>query len=615
MCGIAGVIDLQGETPGHNILERMGNVIAHRGPDSCGVYSAPGIGFSHRRLSIIDLSSNGHQPMSNEDGTIWLVYNGEIYNYQEVRKDLVNRGHQFKSNTDTETIIHAYEEYGTQSLDRFNGMFAFALWDNNKQLLLAARDRIGIKPFYYYFNGNIFIFGSEIKAILCHPEVSREVNFDAVRQYLIYGHSYDDKTWYKNIRQLPPGFILQLENGELTTRKYWDMNFNVDYNRSFQSFEEELRAIVIDALRLNLRSDVPVGAYLSGGVDSSTIVALAAKELKNGIHTFSAAYEGKAYDERKYINIVSREFNTSHHEVTPSYIDVPQLLTRLLWHLDEPVVGAAGLPMYRVAEMVASTGVKVVNGGQGADELFGGYPPFFVLAARNLLDGVRGKGAHGPIEELLRIPQYLSKGGAFKRLWNRRNLSDPTWIKGIKDIHDARIEGMKIITKNNLYLQPFEFSSYLSVKHYLPGLLQVEDRMSMAWSIESRVPLLDYRIVELAGKIPSWMKVRKGISKYILREAVRGITPNAILDRKDKKGFPVPTGSWFAKELKEFLIKTLVETPMLSSEVIDQSAVIEMISAHESGKQDFSAQLWLILNTELWFRGVATNWQEAGGIH
>ncbi len=615
MCGIAGIFDSRGETPETRILERMGEVIAHRGPDSSGVFAAPGIGFSHRRLSIIDLSLNGHQPMTNEDGTVWIVYNGEIYNYREIREDLVRRGHRFKSNTDTETIIHAYEEYGTECLGLFNGMFAFSLWDSRNRLLFAARDRIGIKPFYYHFNGQQFIFGSEIKAILCHPAVPCKVNLDSVRQYLVYGHTYDDQTWYSGIRQLPPGFLLKVQDGALTLRQYWDFDFNIDYGRSFQSVTEELRALLKDTIRLHMRSDVQVGAYLSGGIDSSTIVALAAQELRNGIHTFSSAYpEGKEYDERKFIKVVSQQYNTCHHEVTPSYQDVPRLLTRLLWHLDEPVVGAAGLPMYRVAEMVASTGVKVVNGGQGADELFGGYPPFFVLAARNLCNGVCGKGPSGPFEELLRTPQYLVNGGAFKRLWNRFSSPAPVWIRGVKNVRDAALEGIQTVTNSKAFLQPFELNSYLLVKHYLPGLLHQEDRMSMAWSIESRVPLLDYRLVEFAGKIPSWMKVRYGISKYILRQAARGITPDAVLDRKDKKGYPVPTGKWFANELRDYVTSTLVKTPLLSSDVIDQGAVTDMVDTHVNGKQDFSAQLWLILNTELWFRGVETNWQEVGGV-
>lgn len=616
MCGIAGIIDINGDKPDQILLERMGNTIAHRGPDDWGIYSGPGIGFIHRRLSIIDLSSNGHQPMCNEDGTIWIVFNGEIYNYGELTKSLINHGHRFKSNTDTEVIIHAYEQYGIECLQHLNGMFAFSLWDSRTKRLFSARDRLGIKPYYYCFNGKQLIFGSEIKAILCSPIVNSVPNLGAIRQYLLFGHPYDDSTWYKGIRQLDPGSYLLMENGRVTTHKYWDVCFDIDFTRSCESFTEELGALLADSVRMHFRSDVPVGAYLSGGIDSSSIVALAAQGSNEHMHTFAAAYsEGKEYDERKYINIVAQKFSTQHHEVMPSYLDIPNLLKKIIWHLDEPVIGAAVLPMYRVCEMVASNGVKVVNGGQGADELFGGYPPYFALATRNLLDGVLGRGKIGPIMEYSHIPQYLIKGGVLSRLWNRLTPDmQVSWLKGTKSIRDSQIEGEQLVKNLQPSLQPFELASYLQIKNYLPGLLHQEDRMSMAWSVESRVPFLDYRIVELAAKIPSWMKVQNGISKYILRSAMKGITPSAILDRKDKKGYPVPTSKWFKGELRDFMKKTLIDVPLMSGDIIDQNAVTQMIQAHISGRQDFGGPLWLILNTELWFQGVANDLQ-SGGIN
>lgn len=605
MCGIAGIIDINDDLPDHTLLERMGDIIAHRGPDDSGIYLEHGIGLIHRRLSIIDLSPKGHQPMCNEDGTIWIVFNGEIYNYAQLTVSLSNCGHMFKSNTDTEVIIHAYEQFGIECVQHLNGMFAFALWDSRNKRLFAARDRLGIKPLYYYYNGKQLIFGSEIKAILCCPNVQSVPNLDAIKQYLLFGHSYDDSTWYTGIRKLEPGSYLVLEHGELTLHKYWDVIFDIDYSRSSELFEEELQTILADSVRLHFRSDVPVGAYLSGGIDSSSIVALIANESKESMHTFSSAYsEGKEYDERKYINIVSKKFSTQHHEVIPSYVDIPNLLKRIIWHLDEPVIGAAVLPMYRVCEMVASSGVKVVNGGQGADELFGGYPPYFALAARNLLDGILGRGELGPIMEYAQIPQYLVKGGVFNRLWNRitPNGVQMSWLKGTNNIRDSQIEHLQFVKDLQPYLQPLEMASYLQIKNYLPGLLHQEDRMSMAWSVESRVPFLDYRIVELAAKIPSWLKVRNGTSKYILRRAMRGITPSAILERKDKKGYPVPTSKWFNRELRAYIKKTLVDAPLMSADIIDQSAVAQMVQAHISGKQDFGGTLWLILNTEIWFQ-------------
>jgi asparagine synthase (glutamine-hydrolysing) len=610
VCGIAGVVDAQGEKTVPDVLEGMAAVMKYRGPDDQGLWTVPGVGMCHRRLSIIDLTAAGRQPMSNEDGSIHLVYNGEIYNYGEIADELTAAGHRFRSHTDSEVVVHAWEEWGAACLHRFNGMFAFALWDGPDSTLFAARDRLGIKPFYFHFDGRRFIFASEVKALLRHPQVMVEPDLDAVRQYLLHSHPVDDRTWYRGIRQLLPGCSLLLRNGEMETRPYWDLRFEIDTSRSPGSFAEELRVLVRDSVRLRLRSDVPVGAHLSGGVDSSSIVALMASDLPQ-MHTFSAAYaEGSAYDERKYIDIVSRRFRTRHHVVTPSSSDLPALLPRLIWHLDEPVIGPAILPMYRVSQMVRENGVLVVSGGQGADEIFGGYPPFFTLAARNLVADLGGRRG-SPWSELVRIPAYVIQGGSFARWKGRfRREGGVEWLREAGRPRDRLVAAMEAQARAHPELGPFELASYRGVKHYLRGLLHQEDRMSMAWSVESRVPLLDYRIVELAGRMPSWIKIRDGVSKRVLRDAARGITPDPILDRKDKQGYPVPIAKWFAGDLAGYLHRTLGESPLAAADVLDSRGVAAMVRDHTEGRRDCSDRLWLALNTELWFRGLAGGWRE-----
>jgi asparagine synthase (glutamine-hydrolysing) len=605
MCGIAGIIDTNGAVPEIDLLRQMGSILSHRGPDGHGTYSGPGVGLSHRRLSIIDLSTDGHQPMSNGDGTVWLVYNGEIYNYRELTVELEHLGHRFRTRSDTEVIIHAYQEWGSACVDHFNGMFAFALWDERKKRFFAARDRLGIKPFYYFFDGRRLVFGSEIKALLVDPAVTVRPDEETIRKYLIFGNSIGETTWYQGVNKLPPGHKLELYEGTLQVQEYWDVKFQLDYSRKEELFVDELRELLTDSVHLQLRSDVPVGAHLSGGVDSSTVVALAARELNN-LHTFSSAYaEGPAYDERHYIDIVSQQFGTRHHVVLPSAEDLPRLLPMLIWHMDEPVIGAAILPMYRVSEMVQRQGIKVVNGGQGADESFGGYPPYFVHAAYNLINSFKGR-QRGPWSELGRLPQYFSKGGAFSRFSARLNFGSgtPAWIRNVKTIRNESLDYTELMKQKMPGLQPFELASYLDLKHYLPGLLQQEDRMSMAWSIESRVPLLDHRIIELAARMPSWMKVRRGWSKSVLRNAARGITPNAILDRKDKKGYPVPIARWFREDLANYLRSTLLDSQLHSGSLIDQYELRKVVEQHQSGQADHSGILWRALTTEIWYRGL-----------
>jgi asparagine synthase (glutamine-hydrolysing) len=606
MCGIAGIVEVRGGLPSTAVIQRMASSIAHRGPDDFGWHVAPGIAMANRRLSIIDLSSSGHQPMFSRDGAICLVLNGEIYNYRELAEELRAEGVVFDGSSDTEVILRSYEREGPTCITRFNGMFAIAVWEEKRKRFVAARDRLGVKPFYYWFDGTRLVFGSEVKALLQYPGVAAVPNEEAIREYLLFGHSLQHQTWYRGIVELPPGSMLILEDGRIRIEQYWELRYEVDHKRSYGSFTEELRALLEDAVRLHLRSDVPVGAHLSGGIDSSSIVALSTRLLGRPIHTFSAAFEGAAYDERPYIRIVSDCFRTHHHELTPAPDELPRLLPKLIWYLDEPVIGAAVLPMYRISQMVAASGVKVVNGGQGADELFGGYPPFFVSAARNIVESLSAS-ARAPLREIASVPEYLLRGGAVNRLFRRRFAREgPSWLR-LSGSVEAQAREQWTTAAEKGPSSPFEAMSYLSVKHYLPGLLHQEDRMSMAASVESRVPLLDYRVVEFSARVPSWYKVRNGVLKAILRDSMRGIVPAEILDRGDKKGYPVPTTEWFRGPLAAYL-NDLLAGSIVASDFVDVAVARQMAGDHAAGKADHGSALWKILNLELWFRGVSTGW-------
>lgn len=613
MCGIAGVWLRNQDTPTESVITTMRLTMRHRGPDDCGSHREPGVGLGHQRLSIFDLSIDGHQPMTNEDQTLWLVFNGAIYNFKELRQELVAAGHVFRSRTDSEVILHAYEQFGDRFVERLDGMFSFALWDRPRRRLVAARDRMGIKPFYYWWDGSMFVFASEIKAILRHPGVSITPNLDAIQQYLLFSHDYDDSTWFAGVRKLPPATCLVLSEDGLELSPYWDLRFEADHSTSEAEFSGQLRETVLAAMHQHLRSDVPIGCHLSGGIDSSSIVAMAAREQGPGLHTFSSAFtDAPQFDERRYIDIVASQFGTRHHVVLPAANDLPRLLPRLIWLLDEPVIGPAVLPMYRINEMVSTTEVKVVCGGQGADELFGGYPYFYLHAARNVTRALAARTANRPpLGEILRVPQYYWQGNAARWLVGRwSHGARIEWLRGQGTYREALARRYRELTSGLDALPAFERATHLAVKHYLPGLLHQEDRMSMAWAIESRVPLLDHRIVELAARMPSWVKVRRGVSKSILRSAMRGITPDTILDRRDKMGFPVPIGPWFRRELSEWVAGVLLSDRLAAAELIDPAGVREVFQLHASGTADQSQTIWKMLNLELWYRGVRDGWRE-----
>ncbi len=604
MCGIAGYWNRNIREKGNEyVLKSMAQAIAHRGPDDEGYYlNNEGVALAHKRLSIIDLSPNGHQPMFSSDQRFILIYNGEIFNYLLLADELKKQGVKFRSNSDSEVIIEYYRIYGERCLEYFNGMFAFIIWDVEKQNMFAARDRIGIKPLYYYATNDIFVFGSEIKALLKHPLVPKQPNSEAINNYLVLSHQLDDQTWFKDVKLLEPGFFLQIDREKIVKKKYWNPCIEVNYTRTYSDVKEELRSKIIDAIKLHQISDVPVGSHLSGGVDSSTIVAIASRMGKGDFHTFSSSFSGLGgeFDENKEIDVVKEVFKTIHHTVTSDPQKVMESLPEMLYAMDEPVVGPAMLPMYFVNKLINQHGIRVVNGGQGVDELFGGYLPSYTLAAQNILSLIKSR-KKVPINEVLNIASYLQKGGTFKRLFNRTKSDVISLYKDKNTYPDAISRYLNTADQIGIGELKFEKSMYMSLKHYLPGLLQQEDRMSMLWSIESRVPFLDHRLVELALTIPSYYKVKNGVLKSIFREAVRGLVPDIVLDNRIKRGYPTPISIWSKNEMAPFFVKTLKKDNSGVNDFIDMDSVQLMLNSHISGNGDYTTSLWSALCTKVWF--------------
>lgn len=609
MCGIAGIVSFTGEPAEVNVLEQMGRSMAHRGPDDGGVYRGPGVALIHRRLSILDLSQGGHQPMSNPERNLWIVFNGEIYNFMEIKNRLIKLGYSFQTASDTEVVIAAYQAFGQDCLKLFNGMFSFVIWDVQKKQLFAARDRIGIKPFFYYYNGSTFVFSSEIKTILQSGKVGFSPNPLAIQQYALHAYTTDDLTWYKEINKLLPGQYLFLDVTGIKIKTYWELQTKPDYTLRFENCIEELKFLLRRSIHEHLVSDVPVGAHLSGGIDSSSIVSLMSERMGPGIPTFSGNYEfGEQYSEQKFINLIVSRFSTDHHQIHPTAHDFTTLLYKLIWHLDEPTAGPGAFSQMLVCQLIKDAGIKVVNGGQGGDELFGGYPRYLSSYFRTILNNARRLSSFPPLTELIQLPgfvigHYLSS--KFLPFLNHHPSSSTCWrpfspsplAESLENVLPMKAEG-----------SPFEMALSHDIKYYLPALLHIEDRTSMAHSIESRVPMLDHRIVEFAARLPPHMKIRHGTLKAILREAMRGTVPDDILKRKDKKGFPTPIDIWFREEALSWISNILLNRPLLADAWVDQKVLATMIPEHASGVANHSRAIWSALNLELWALGNDTGW-------
>lgn len=624
MCGIAGIINTNNRPADVEILNAMSRALHHRGPDDAGEYVNGPVALASRRLSIIDLAG-GKQPITNEDGSIVTVYNGETYNYLELRTQLQAEGHILTTHTDTETIVHLYEKMGPDCLTRLNGMYAFALWDANKRRLMLARDRFGIKPLYYTYNGERLAFASEIKALCTLPGFRVEPEPAALVDYAVFQYSPGEHTFFKGVKKLLPGHFLLFEpdTGKLSTHQYWDLPCHddlLDFTHDEAYFAEKLLLIIEDAVRIQLRSDVPVGSHLSGGLDSSSVASLAANLLGTPIHTFSGGFQdGQAFDETHYARIVSAAIASSHHEIWPTAEDFASIMPALIYFMDEPAAGPGLFPQYYVSRLAAEN-VKVVLGGQGGDELGAGYARYLVaLFERALRDEVYNAEdwiSNFRLSEMLphlsQLRQYApmlqaymgadlfgSDGSRYYALVRR---SDPARLLS-PDVLNAAGDYSPFAEYSAIFSRP-QTTSYLNrmlyfdAKAMLPALLHVEDRTSMAVSLESRVPLLDHRIAELFATIPDKLKMKEGQLKYIYKRAMKNTVPPAIMERKDKMGFPVPTAQWFKGPLRTWLSDILLSPRTLERVIVRPEAIQGAIT----GDATYGREVWGLLCLELWFR-------------
>ncbi|HEY6046620.1 MAG TPA: asparagine synthase (glutamine-hydrolyzing) [Pyrinomonadaceae bacterium] len=623
MCGIAGFInhqDRRDADAARAVLERMCGAIAHRGPDDQGVLVSGAAAMGMRRLSIIDLAG-GHQPMSGCDSEVTIVFNGEIYNYRELQRELEARGHRFKTHSDTETIVHAYEEYGRKCVAHLRGMFAFAIWNGRTQELFIARDRAGEKPLYYTTTtSGTLVFGSELKSLREHPEVGAEIDFEALDAYLTFGYVPDPLTIFRGVHKLPPGHYLISKDRAVRVEQYWDFPYQEAQSAPVQNEAdcvEELRALLDEAVRGQLVADVPLGAFLSGGVDSSTVVGLMARHTGRPVKTFSIGFHEDSYNELKYARIAAQKFGTEHHEliVTP---EICEIVDELVWHFDEPFADSSAIPTYMVSKL-AREHVKVVLSGDGGDELFGGYTRYALDQKRNGFGRIPRMVREGIMQPLGRQLPH----GAWGRNYVHNVALDPL---------DRYIEDISVFTRLNkplLYTSDFrarlhesaaaarfrEHAArsradnsldpllYLDSKTYLPGdILTKVDRMSMAVSLESRVPLLDHKLIEfVCTRIPASMKLSGVETKHIFKRAVRDFVPAEILDRP-KQGFGVPIDQWINQQLRGRVRETLTEPRAIQRGYVEPHYVNLLLNEHERGRRNHSHELWALFMLELWHR-------------
>lgn len=617
MCGICGVYNLQsGEEVSSSLIERMTQAISHRGPDDSGAYLDGNLGLGFARLSIIDLSG-GHQPMCNETGDIWLVFNGEIWNYKELRKELLEKGHQFRTNSDSETIIHAYEEYGVDCVARLHGMFAFAIWDGPRKRMLLARDRAGKKPLYYTPVNGDFLFASEIKSLLYDPRVKREVDRQALADFLSVRYVPGPATLFANIYKVLPGHWLLCEDGGIREECYWDYTFGPTERRPISEYIHGIRQHVHRAVEERMIADVPVGTLLSGGVDSSIVTGTMSQLTSQRIKTFAVGFDVPGFSELPYARLVAEHFGTEHHELLVKCSDLSTYWPLLTWHRDEPVSEPSDLGVYLVSRL-ARQHVKVVLSGEGGDELFAGYPKYVVdwmaryyhiLPASirdNIITALLDKLPYS-MRKLKTAARTLSQPtpqrwmgwfGVFNGQLKENILSERT--KSSVD-RDATRAFRRWLEKNP---QRDDLSSmlYLDTKIWLPdNLLMKGDKMTMAASLEARMPLLDYKLTEYAASIPSNVKIRPFKAKYLLKRAFADFLPEPILTRK-KMGFNVPTGTWFREEQRTLITRLLLSERARSRGYLNDTFVASMLRDHLEGRMNYQSQLFLLASLELWFR-------------
>jgi asparagine synthase (glutamine-hydrolysing) len=625
MCGICGIVNRDpSQSVDPNVLARMNRQIAHRGPDDEGFFVEETVGLAMRRLSVIDVKT-GRQPIANEDETLWIVFNGEIYNHAKLRAELESRGHRYRTRSDTETIIHLYEQYGRDCLKHLHGMFAFAIWDRPNKTLLAARDRLGIKPFYYRYDGKTLLFGSEIKAILAYAGVRNELNCGVLSEYLAFGYLSGSETMFAGIDKLAPGHTLEMDAaGQLSITPYWDLTVPVDeelYPREYyvKTYREMLEASVSS----HLMSDVPLGVFLSGGLDSSAIAALTTKIRREPIETFAVGYAEEEFNELSYAHQVARHIGSRHNQVQLCQDDFFSALPVLIWHEDEPIVWPSSVALYFVAKL-ARERVKVVLTGEGSDETLGGYTRYAWTLVNSRMDNV-----------------YRGLTPAFFRKWVRDIVGTGVLPSSLRRRLEHTFVGRDGASFSSFYFDNFysSFSAaeqselltpiarqqagkayinsmafwdrssgdllhrllYTDIRTYMVELLMKQDQMSMAASVESRVPFLDHELVEFTARIPARYSIQGFSGKHILKLAVADLLPESIVYRK-KMGFPTPWAHWLAGPQFERLESMLVHPRTIERGLIERDKVKELFAEHRMGRRDNGSRIWRLLNLEIWQR-------------
>ena len=626
MCGINGIA-LSGRSDSRldqELIMRMRDCLVHRGPDDSGLFLDRNVGLGHRRLSIVDVAG-GHQPMTNEDNTLHIVYNGEIYNHADFREELEAAGHVYRTHCDTETILHLYEQDGERCVEKLRGMFAFAIWDQRNRKLFIARDRLGVKPLYYVHtsDGSLY-FASEIKALLAAKAVSPQLNYNSLSDYLANHAPSGEETLFVGVKRLLPGHTLEWQDGRIEIRKYWDISFSTSDSTpqlSDKEYVAQWLEMFRTSVRLRLMADVPLGMFLSGGIDSSAIAALMSGMVSEPVKTFSVAFEEREANELHYARMVAEKFHTDHHEVLVSPREFFAALPKLIWHEDEPLAHPASVPLYFVSRLAAQH-VKVVLTGEGSDEMLAGYYRYrttvynlalgkhynsFVPAAlRGLAKSAIDKFPAAAGRKLTRTFLYLKPGleslyfdnfAVFNQSRQRELLTKATQSRIGSQNPYANIHELLSNTDANTLLNQL---LYADSKTYLHELLMKQDQMSMAASIESRVPFLDHKLVELTARLPERMKLRGVTTKYILRESMKGILPEPILTRS-KMGFPVPLGTWFRSTFQPIIQEYVLGERALSRGIFNREYVQKLVAEHEAGA-NHSERLWMLVNFEMWQR-------------
>ncbi len=620
MCGIAGFVSTTPSPDGEAVLDRMTRAIAHRGPDDHTSYHDTSAWLGHQRLSIIDLAG-GRQPMTSEAKTLWITYNGEIFNHASLRPELERAGHVYASRCDTETIIHAYEEYGPDCVAHFRGMFAFAIWDRARRTLFCARDRLGIKPFYYYSSDRVFAFASEIKALLEHPAISAELEPAVLGEYLAFGYVSEERTLFAGIRKLMPGHHLTVrmegERIRLDTRQYWDVPVPSHSGRDDAEWIRECRARLEETVGMRLMSDVPLGMFLSGGVDSSAIAALMKRMVTGRVKTYAVGYREARFSELSYAAEVARHLDTEHREISIGRQDFFDAVPRLVWHEDQPMCWPSSVSLYFVSKL-ASDEVKVVLTGEGSDELFGGYERY----AWNLINQ-RALPAYGALPAGVRAHMRRMVGGS--RMLSaglRRKLGHTVIGRGAaleslyldnfycafsRDEQSALLDCPEGAVYGNFLRyfnarpdsSPLTRMLYADQKTYLVELLKKQDRMSMACSIESRVPFLDHPFVEFAAQVPDGLKIRGRTQKYILKKAVEDLLPEQIVHRK-KMGFPTPLRQWLLEPEAEAIFAAIRDPNGFLASCLNLRQIETLLEEHKAERHDATDRIWRLLNLQVW---------------